>query len=49
MFVFSANETPSELFDIAPPEILPTWIGGTLPIADAAEDVSFYEAKLGMN
>ncbi|CAL8116937.1 unnamed protein product [Orchesella dallaii] len=43
MFCYSSNQEPTELYDIAPPEILPEWMGGKLSIEEAAEGQEFYE------
>jgi len=43
IFLYSANQNPTDLFDMASEEILPTFVGGKLPIEEAAEDISFYD------
>lgn len=42
MFFYSGNDEPVDLFKVAPPEILPHWMGGTLAIEEAAEDISCF-------
>ncbi|ODM88051.1 Retinaldehyde-binding protein 1 [Orchesella cincta] len=46
MNCYSSNQEPTELYDIASPDILPEWMGGKLKIEDAVEDAEFYERFL---
>ncbi|CAL8130280.1 unnamed protein product [Orchesella dallaii] len=44
--LYSPNQSPTELFEIASPEILPKWMGGKLSIEEAFEEVTFFEKHL---
>ncbi|CAL8112343.1 unnamed protein product [Orchesella dallaii] len=43
LYFYYENQKPKELHEIAAPEILADWMGGNLPIEEAAEDYSFFE------
>ncbi|CAL8112287.1 unnamed protein product [Orchesella dallaii] len=48
LYTYSPNEKPTELHEVASPEILPDWMGGKLSIEEASEDESYLEKKLNV-
>ncbi|CAL8112283.1 unnamed protein product [Orchesella dallaii] len=46
IYIYSPNEKATQLNEIASPEILPDWMGGTLSVEEASVDVSYWETGI---